>query len=198
MELLSAPGSYMLSTTQHMPLAIRLSPLSRYLRPSSYLRHALLLGFSSSPHTLSNVCLLLNLSSSPFVPVNLCFFGHPALSVLLPVAHCFFVSICLLISLGRQRGSSLLIITIFLAVSFLPHKSFWNFCHSLSVVLPFSLSCTANPKYIKNHSALPEPREAPIKKKIKKKKFGRVALESFPNKFNPVLRKMCDPTKQGS
>lgn len=48
-ELLSALGLYMLSTIQHMPGAIRLSPTSRYLRPSSYLRHALLLGFSSSP-----------------------------------------------------------------------------------------------------------------------------------------------------
>lgn len=62
-ELLSGPGSYMLSATQHMPWAIRLSPASCYLLPFSYLKHALLLGFSSFPshpteHMLYNVCLL--------------------------------------------------------------------------------------------------------------------------------------------
>lgn len=46
---------HMLSVTQHMPRAVRLSPVSRYLGPSSYLRHALLLGFSSScTHALTH------------------------------------------------------------------------------------------------------------------------------------------------
>lgn len=66
MKLLSPPGSNMLGTTQHMPRAIRLPPVSRYLRPSSYFRHALLLWLYISPlnthtytYTLNTFGLLL-------------------------------------------------------------------------------------------------------------------------------------------
>lgn len=193
----------MLSTTQHMPLAIRLSPASRYLRPSSYLRHALLLGFSSflsppPPHTHTQQCL----SSSISLLISFCsrkslcfFFGHPALSVLLPVARGVLVSICRLISPGRRRGSSLLIITVFLAVSLLPHKSL-SFCPSLSASLPLSLWAARLIRNILkitvhslNHEKLPFLPHSPIE---------RDASGSFPpNEFNRVLCKIWDLIDQG-
>lgn len=47
-----------------MPQAIRLSPVSRHLLPSSYLRHALLLGFSCSPPSPNTQSALLIFSTS--------------------------------------------------------------------------------------------------------------------------------------
>lgn len=82
-ELLSALGAYMLSTTQHMPRAIRLSSASRYLWPSSYLRHALLLGFSSSPHrTLTHSTMLV------FIYLFISFCSRKSLDIL---QCCFFL-----------------------------------------------------------------------------------------------------------
>lgn len=79
MNLLSAMGSYMLSTTH--ALSHQLSPASRYLRPSSYLRHALLLGFSSSPSYIftHSVVFDMYIFFSPFLFMQILYFRHPAL-----------------------------------------------------------------------------------------------------------------------
>ena len=113
MKLLSPLGSYKYCTTQHMPRAIRLSLASRYLQPSSYFRHALLLGFSISPlhtHTLSNFCLLLYLCVSFFLQI-LTFWTSCPLSLSISVSYCFLF-LSLLLSLWTDsvaaRYSSLL------------------------------------------------------------------------------------------
>lgn len=143
MKLLSALGLYMLSTTHHMPRAIKLSPASRYLRPSSYLRHALLLGFSSSHSTYTHThkqthtqqCLSFFLFKKKSLFISFCsrkslFFRHTALTQCcrLSLTTSLFLSV-FFISLCRLCG----IIT----VALLPNKSL-NFC-PIAVSLPLSL-----------------------------------------------------------
>lgn len=157
MELLSAVGSYVFSTTQHMPWAIRLSPASRYLRPSSYLRHALLLGFSSSPPPLHSAMFVVFYISLHllFVLVNLCILDIlPSLCV----AACRLLLLCFYLCSYLFGQTVWQLIThhycLFLGVSLLPNGSL-NFSLSFTIS-PFSLGCAANPKYIKNHCALSE------------------------------------------
>lgn len=111
-------------------LSHQLSPASRYLRPSSYLRHALLLGFSSSPsyiYTHSVVFDMYIFFYLPFCSCKLVLQTSCPPFLLIFVTCCFFVSISVLICLDRQQGSSLLIVTIFHGVP-LPLHTALNFC----------------------------------------------------------------------
>lgn len=163
MNLLSAMGSYMLSTTH--ALSHQLSPASRYLRPSSYLRHALLLGFSSSPSYISTHSVVFDMYIFFYLPFCSC------KSCILDILSSLFVDLCHLLLLcfylcsylfGQTAGQ---LITHRYRLSWSPSSysfEFLFFCcipHSASL----SMGCTANPKCVlKKQSAHSELQKAAI------------------------------------